>query len=250
MARDGLIGETFVELADTLVEDYDVIEFLQNLAARCVELLGVAEAGIVLADDREELQLLASSSERMRLIELVELQRHDGPCQECWQERRAVRSDDLAAAGDRWPRFVPAAIEAGIRSAYALPMRLRDSQIGALNLFASRVSGLAEDDEALGQAMADVATIGILQERFARERDALTEQLQAALNSRVTLEQAKGIISEQAGLDVDASFELLRAYARTHNRRLGDAAAAVIRRQLSAADLTGAPSARPPAPRR
>lgn len=245
MARDGLIGETFVELADTLVEGYDVIEFLQNLAARCVELLGVAESGIVLADDRGDLQLLASSSERMRLIELVELQRHDGPCQQCWQERRAVRCDDLGSATDRWPRFVPAALEAGFRSAYAVPMRLREEQIGALNLFANRVSGLAEDDQALGQAMADVATIGILQERFARERDALTEQLQVALNSRVVLEQAKGIISQQAGLDVDAAFALLRGYARAHNRRLGDAAAAVINHELSATDLTGAAAVPP-----
>lgn len=239
MARDGLIGETFVELADTLVEDYDVIEFLQNLAARCVELLGVAEAGIVLADNRGELQLLASSSERMRLIELVELQRHDGPCLECWKERHAIRCDDLETAADRWPHFVPAALEAGFRSAYALPMRLRYEQIGALNLFANRLSGLAEEDEALGQAMADVATIGILQERFARERDALTEQLQVALNSRVILEQAKGILSEQTGLDVDSSFALLRSYARTHNLRLGDVATAVINHELCDADLAG-----------
>ena len=242
MARDGLIGRTFVELADTLVEGYDVIDFLQVLAERCVELLDVSEAGVVLADPAGNLRPLASSSERMHLLELIEVQRQDGPCLDCWRQGGPVRADDLEASTERWPHFAPAALEAGFRSAYALPLRLRDERIGALNLFADRLQGLPDEDQALGQAMADVATIGILHERFLRERDALSEQLQTALNSRVSLEQAKGVISQQAGLDTDEAFRLLRSHARSHNRRLSEVVSAVLARELTVDHLRQAPA--------
>ena len=237
MARDEHLGRAFVELADTLVEGYDVIEFLHLLTERCVSLLGVAEAGVVLADARGEVRALGSSSERMRLMELIELQRRDGPYLDCWQHGGKVREDDLEANVGRWPHFGPAAVSAGFRSAYALPLRLRNERIGALNLLADRPAGLAEADEALGQALADVATIGILHERVVRERKSLAEQLQVALDSRVALEQAKGVVAEQAGVDMDEAFRLLRRHARHHNRRLSEVVAAVVNRELSATDL-------------
>jgi transcriptional regulator with GAF, ATPase, and Fis domain len=237
MPREALIGRTFVELADTLVEGYDVIDFLHSLAERCVSLLDVAEAGVVLADVHGELRALASSSERMRLLELIELQQQDGPCLDCWREGAPVRADDLAEAAARWPRFVPAALDSGFLSVYAVPLRLRSDHIGALNLFADRKVGLSPDDEGLAQAMADVATIGILHERFLREHETLTAQLQTALNSRVALEQAKGIVAEQAGVDVDDAFGLLRGYARHHNRRLGEVVSDVIRHMLNSEQL-------------
>lgn len=241
MAREELIGRTFVELADTLVEDYDVIEFLHLLAERCVQLLGVTEAGVVLFDAHGRLRTLASSSERMRLVELIEVQVDDGPCLDCCRDGRQVREDDLQEASERWPQFAPAALEAGFRSTYAVPMRLREERIGALNLFADRVEGLTEEDQALGQAMADVATIGLLHERVLHERTVVSGQLQTALNSRIALEQAKGLVSEQAGVEMSEAFELLRRHARHSNRRLGDVVAAVIRRDLSADQLRVAP---------
>jgi len=244
VAREGLIGRTFVELADTLVEGYDVIEFLHSLAERCVSLLGVTEAGVVLVDVAGNLRALASSSERMRLLELLELQQQDGPCLDCWRDGGPVRADDLAVPGGRWPRFAPAALGGGFRSVYALPLRLRSERIGALNLFADRTGALSQDDEALGQAMADVATIGILHERSVRERDTVTVQLQAALDSRVAVEQAKGMVAEQAGVDMDEAFKLLRNHARDHNHRLGDVVADVIEHRLSADELRV--RARPP----
>lgn len=243
MAREDLAARTFVELADTLVDSYDVIDFLQLLAERCVELLGVDEAGIVLDDRRGNLRVLASSSERMRLLELFELQAEDGPCLDCFRSGEGVREDDLEAGRGRWPHFAPSALEAGFRSVYALPMRLRDDRIGALNLFANSRSALPEADEVLGQALADVATIGILQERFLHERDALTEQLQTALSTRVVLEQAKGMLAEQAKIDVDQAFILLRGYARNHNMRLGEAARAVMEGGLTAEALQSRPGA-------
>jgi len=242
MAREELIGRTFVELADTLVEDYDVIEFLHLLAERCVQLLGVAEAGVVLFDAHGRLRPLASSSERMRLVELIEVQTVDGPCLDCCRDGRQVREDDLERATGRWPQFAPASLDAGFRSTYAVPMRLREERIGALNLFADRVHGLTLEDQALGQALADVATIGLLHERVLHDRTVVSGQLQGALNSRIALEQAKGLIAEQAGVEVGEALDLLRGYARRDKARLGDVVAAVIRRDLSADQLRVTPS--------
>ena len=241
MAREELIGRTFVELADTLVEDYDVIEFLHLLAERCVQLLGVSEAGVVLFDAHGRLRPLASSSERMQLVELIEVQTEDGPCLDCCRDGRPVHEDDLEGASERWPQFAPAALDAGFRSTYAVPMRLHEERIGALNLFADRVDGLSEADQALGQAMADVATIGLLYERVLHERAIVSGQLQTALNSRIAVEQAKGLIAEQADVDMGEAFDLLRNYARSHNRRLRDVVADVINRDLSADQLHSAP---------
>jgi len=241
MAREELIGKTFVELADTLVEDYDVIEFLHLLAERCVQLLGVNEAGVVLFDAHGRLRPLASSSERMLLVELIEVQTEDGPCLDCCRDGRRVRADDLEGATGRWPKFAPAALDAGFRSTYAVPMRLREERIGALNLFADRVGGLTEEDQALGQAMADVATIGLLHERVLQERAVVSGQLHAVLNSRIAVEQAKGLVAELAGVELSEAFELLRGYARRHNMRLGDVVAAVIKRELSADQLRATP---------
>lgn len=237
VADDGMIGRTFVELADTLVEGYDVIEFLHLLAGRCVTLLGVSETGVVLADSKGVLRPLASSSERMRELELIELQCRGGPCLDCYSSGSPVIQHDLSAADGRWPDFAGAALRAGFRSVYALPLRLRSESIGALNLFSERLGGLCEEDQRLGQALADVATIGLLHQRLIHERGALAEQLQVALDSRVSLEQAKGVVAEQAGTDMSGAFQLLRGHARHHNRPLGEVVAAVIRRELSAADL-------------
>lgn len=233
MTRQDVLSRTFVELADTLVENYDQIDFLHRLAERCVSLLGVAEAGVVLVGSEGQLLPLASSSERMHLIELIEVQREDGPCLDCWRTGDPVREDNLAGSYDRWPRFGPAALEAGFRSVYAVPMRLRKERVGALNLFATRTYGLIEPDEAIAQAMADVATIGILHERFIRQREEVAEQLRLAFNARIVLEQAKGIIAESTGMDMDGAFALMRTYTRRHRVLLSDVARQVVNRYLT-----------------
>jgi GAF domain-containing protein/ANTAR domain-containing protein len=248
VARQDLVARTFVELADTLVEGYDPIEFLHRLAQRCVSLLGMAEAGVVLADSQGQLRALASSSERMHLIELIEVQRADGPCLDCWRSGEAVREDHLVRGRERWPHFAPAALDAGFASVYAVPMRLRDERLGALNLFANETCGLIESDETLAQALADVATIGILHERFIRQREEVTEQLQVAFNTRIVLEQAKGVVSQATTMDMDQAFALLRGYARHHNLLLSDVARQVIARDLDVGALEirdRAPGTRP-----
>lgn len=233
MASQERVGETFVELADTLAADYDVIEFLYMLSERCVSLLDIAGAGVALADPTGALWAAASSSERMRSVELFEIQNQDGPCQDAWRSTAAVLEPDLERHGlQRWPHFTPVALAAGYASVYALPMRLRSVGIGALNLFCEEADGLDQPNQALGQAMADVATIGILHERIASEQSVLAEQLQGALQSRIVIEQAKGVISAQLDVDTETAFDLLRRYARSRHERLGDVAAAAAARTL------------------
>jgi transcriptional regulator with GAF, ATPase, and Fis domain len=225
--REQLLAATFVELADTLVADFDVADFLHGLADRAVQLLEVDAAGLMLADQRGSLRVVASSTEQARLVELFQLQHDQGPCLECFQSGSPVYEADMAAAAQRWPVFAPAAAEAGFAAMQAIPMRLRDDVIGAMNLFMSTPSQLDETRLRIGQALADVATIGLLQERNLRHQEVLAEQLQGALNSRVAIEQAKGMLAERLGLAMDQAFNLLRTQARTQNRRLAELAAAV-----------------------
>jgi GAF domain-containing protein len=236
VARGELLARTFVELADTLVDDYDIVGFLHGLAERCVDIFDVEEAGLMLADQRGGLRVMASSSERMRLLELLELQSEEGPCFDCYRTGEPVTEEHLDQG--RWPSFGPAALQAGFVSVYALPLRLRNECIGALNLFHSAPGALRERDMVAVQALADVATIGILHERSIREAQMLTEQLQTALHTRVVIEQAKGVLAERAHVDVDEAFRRLRNHARAHNRRLGDVAGEVLTGTLSADDLT------------
>jgi GAF domain-containing protein len=220
------LSDVFVEMADTLVDDFDVLEFLHVLTERCVQLLGVSAAGLLLTDQQGTLQVVAASSERTRLLELFQLQTDQGPCVDCFRTGRPVSVADLSATG-RWPRFTAAAAEVGFAAVHALPMRLRSEVIGALNLFDSQPGALDEGRLRIGQALADVATIGLLQQRAIHRGDILTEQLQTALNSRVLIEQAKGVLAERLQVDVGEAFALLRSGARSQNRRLSDLAQAI-----------------------
>jgi len=223
-----LLSDAFVELADTMVADFDVIDFLHVLTQRSVQLLDASAAGVLLADPRGELRVVAASTEAVRVLELFQLQNDQGPCLDCFRTGQPVAAADLTAAGQTWPQFAAAAREAGFAAVHAVPMRLRAQIIGALNLFRATPGTLSQEDLRVGQALADVATIGLLQERSTRRSEILHEQLQGALNSRVTIEQAKGKLAERLGLDMDQAFTMLRDYARSRNLRLSDLAQAFI----------------------
>jgi transcriptional regulator with GAF, ATPase, and Fis domain len=223
-----LLSETFVELTDTMVADFDVIDFLHVLTDRSVKLLDVSAAGLLLADPRGELRVVAASSEAARLLELFQLQNDQGPCLDCFRTGQPVWAADLDAQAQRWPRFAAAARQSGFAAVQALPMRLRDQVIGALNLFRASPGAFDPGDVRIGQALADVATISLLHERSLRQSDILNEQLLTALNSRVVIEQAKGKLAERLGLDMEQAFLLLRDYARNHNLRLAELAQAFI----------------------
>jgi GAF domain-containing protein len=225
---EALLSDTFVELTDTMVAGFDMIDFMHVLTDRSVQLLDVSAAGLLLADPRGELRVVAASSEAARVLELFQLQSDQGPCLDCFRSGQPVMAADLAAAAQRWPRFAPAARAAGFAAVQALPMRLREQVIGALNLFRVGPGAFEPADIRVGQALADVATISLLQERSMRHSETLNEQLQAALDGRVIIEQAKGKLAERLGLEMDEAFNLLRDYARTSNRGLSDLAQAFI----------------------
>jgi transcriptional regulator with GAF, ATPase, and Fis domain len=221
------LTDVFVEMADTLVDEFDVLEFMHGLSARCVELLDVTAAGLMLTDERDRLQVVAASSEKTRLLELFQLQTDQGPCMECFRSGQPVSVADLPAAG-RWPHFTEAAAEVGFVAVHAVPMRLRSQVIGTLNFFDTKAGAMDLEGQRIGQALADVATIGLLQQRAIRQRDDLTEQLQTALNSRILIEQVKGALAERLQVSVDEAFTLLRSEARARNRRLSDFAQAIL----------------------
>jgi transcriptional regulator with GAF, ATPase, and Fis domain len=232
-SREGRLSEAFVDLADTLVDDFDVLDFLHALARHCIALLDVDEAGLMLADSSGRLVVTASSTEQVRLLELFEVQNDEGPCLDCYASGEPVVVDDLATdQPPTWPRFGAEATAAGFRSVVALPLRLRNETIGALNLFRAEPGALLEGDRSLAQALADVATIGILQERGSSRRELLARQLQEALSSRIVIEQAKGVLAERADVHVDAAFQLLRGYARSHGLQLSEVARRVVARDL------------------
>jgi transcriptional regulator with GAF, ATPase, and Fis domain len=229
VSREQLLAATFVEMADTLVADFDVAEFLHVLATRCTELVGASAAGIMLADHQGKLRLIAASSERSRLLELFELEANEGPCVACYRGGEPATAADLRTPDERWPNFGRQALEAGFSAAHAQPLRLRDQIIGVLNLFYEAPGRPDPEDAQVSQALADVATIGLLQERAVRHHGLLVEQLQTALNSRVVIEQAKGMLAERLDLNMDDAFSRLRAFARAHNMLLSNAAYGVVR---------------------
>jgi GAF domain-containing protein len=242
MTREADVVKSLVDLADILVADYDVIDLLTGLADRCVQLLGASAAGVMLASPNGDLRLVASSSDAMRVVELFELQAKEGPCLDAFRTGERVAHENLAAGVGRWPRFATVAAEAGFRSAFALPLRLRDATIGALNVFSVEHTPMDEADVLVARAFADLATISVLQQRAVTDSQRLNEQLTHALTSRILIEQAKGVVFERAGIDMAEAFSRLRAYARDHNIRLTDVAQAAI-------DGTLDPHAWAPAPR-
>jgi GAF domain-containing protein len=233
-SRELRVARALVSLADTLVDDYDVIELLTRLVDHSVGLLDADAGGIMLADPHGILRVVAASSDDAQLIELMQLQNDQGPCMECYHSAASVSAPDLAEAQARWPLFVAAAKDQSVfHAVHAVPLRLRGQAIGALNLWNRQPGTLPADDLTLAQALADVATIAILQERAIRQVEVLNEQLQHALNSRVIIEQAKGVLSQHAQIPMDEAFNRLRSYARGRNLRLAQVALDLTERTLN-----------------
>lgn len=231
--REGRLVHTFVTLADTLVAGYDVVELLQKLVEACAELLDAAAAGILLAEPNGELAVVASTSEQGRLVEVMQLSAGNGPCVESFTTGRMVEIQDVSEVADRWPEFAQEALDQGFRAVHAIPLTLRGSVIGTLNLFRSEAGPLGQLDAMAARGLADVATIGILHERTLRETEIATVQLQHALDSRVVIEQAKGVIAQLNGVDMDAAFKTLRDYSRRNNLNLRAVAEKIVARQLT-----------------
>jgi len=228
MTREADVVRSLVEMADTLVDDYDVVDLLTGLAGRCVTLLGASAAGVMLASPSGSLGLVASSSEAMRLLELFELQAQEGPCLDAFHTGERTEHEILVAGSGPWPSFTTAALKAGFQSAFALPLRWREMTLGALNLLSVSQEPMGDADKIVARAFADLAALSIVQHRASAEARRLNEQLSSALTSRVVIEQAKGVLSERAGVDLAEAFSRLRSYARSNNLRLTDVARAAV----------------------
>src|SRR5215218_4961281 len=236
MVREQRLAEVFVELADTLVEEFDVVDFLQTLTERCVELVDTDAAGLMLDDQRGNLRVIAYTDEPARVLELFELQKAEGPCLDCFATGEVIANVDLTTRS-RWPKFTEAALASGFAYSHALPLRLRRQVVGALNLFTVERRALTEEHLAVAQGMADIATISLLHERALRDQFVLAEQLQTALHSRIVIEQAKGVLSARAAISVSEAFRRLRTHARRTGEQLTTVAEAVVTGSLDHGDL-------------
>jgi GAF domain-containing protein len=232
VAKYALLAQQYVTLADTLVDDFDVADVLHQLVRSCVDLLEVTAAGLLLLDRQGALQLVASSNEATRVVEVYQLQTREGPCVEAVRTSHTTAADDLQQMRAKWPRFAETAESVGFQSVHAFPLHLREDTIGALNLFNSASPSLGVDDQRIAQSLADMATIGILQQRSHERSSSLTDQLQTALDSRIAIEQAKGVLSEHGKVDMNTAFETLRDYARKNNLKLRGAAEQVVYRNI------------------
>mgnify|MGYP001133295327 CR=1 FL=1 len=229
--READIVRTLVRLADTLVAGYDELELLRDLSMSSVRILDGTTAGVVIGTD-DRLGFVIATSEAMDIIELFQTEHQEGPCTDAYRTGRDVHCADIDANRERWPNWAPRALDLGFRSADAFPMRLRQRSVGALNVYSTHVRPLGERDVAVGRALADMATIGMLHQRAVGEHELVESQLQQALDSRVVIEQAKGVLSARHGLTMDEAFDRLRRRARSTNTRLAEIARQVADRQL------------------
>ncbi|MEV0251841.1 GAF and ANTAR domain-containing protein [Nocardia sp. NPDC050712] len=232
--REDRLLDAFVQLADTLVDDYDMVDVLHELVSHCVRLLDAAAAGIVLSDQRGNLQVLATSTEQTRMLELYQLQTSEDPCWDCVHTGEPVSVADLGTEVERWPLFAGRALDDGFAAVHAIPMRLRRETIGALNLFSREPGPMPENDLRVARALADTATIGILQERAIHRGEVLTEQLQVALSNRIIIEQAKGVLAHADNLDMDDAFQVLRSFGRRRSARLSDVSRLLVTGAITA----------------
>jgi GAF domain-containing protein len=231
-SREGQLSAAFVKLADTLVADFDVVDLLHWLVEECTHILDTEAGGLLLVDPAGELQLVASTSEEAELVEILQLAAGGGPCLDCFKSGEPVTVGDIDAQAKQWPEFSAEALRQGFRSVHATPLRLRGQTIGTMNLFSTHVGELGPTDIAVAQALADVATIGILQERNIRSATLVAEQLQHALDSRILIEQAKGVLAATTGMSMNDAFATMRSHARNENLSLRKVAEDVIARKI------------------
>ena len=231
-ARESRLVATFVSVADSLVAEYDIVDLLQILVDDCTELFDASAAGILLVTPEGALEVVAATNERSEFLSLLQARSGEGPCVETITIGRPVSVPDVSDTDPRWSLFASASLRSGYRAIHSIPMRLRDSTIGSLNLFRASIGRLNEPDAVAVQALADVATIAILNERAHRESDQTREQLQRALDSRIVIEQAKGVLSQRLGVDMGEAFGLIRAHSRSTRSRMRDVAGAIVSGRL------------------
>lgn len=245
--RETWLAETLVELADTSASEFVDTEYLRTLASRLRILLAPAEIGLIIGAERGRPRLAAATSDRTRDLVTFELQHDDGPCVRAYRNGETVLNQDVSGAEQPWPRFAEKARAVGVRFASALPMRRHADIVGAVGILDARGSTVSAQDIALARTLAEAATIGLRQQRALEVSTQRSTQLQHALDSRIVIEQAKGMVAARLGLSLGEAFGLLRDHSRQHNERLAEVAAKVIRQELFMPEDTRRPDL-PPSP--
>lgn len=235
--REEKINDAFVAMTDALMNDYDIVDLLSTLLNDCTEILGVEAGGILLADSSGVLELVASTSEEAAVVETIIIAAGAGPCIDCFTTAQPVSVPDIDAVAGKWPKFHRTALDQGFRSTYAVPMRLRSEVIGVMNLLSSELGPLDEKDGRIAQALADIAVLGILHERNFRNPFVIQEQLHLALDTRILIEQAKGVLAQAEGLSMADAFNALREYGRANGVTLRSAAEGAVRRTITPTEL-------------
>lgn len=231
--REHQLVDAFVSLTDSLVSDYDVVELLQTLVDNAAELFDAQAAGILLVNPQQELEVVASTSERSSFIGLMQLRAGEGPCVEAFATGETVSVEDPEEMQRRWPLFAATSAQQGYASVHSIPLRLRDSTLGSMNLFRETTGALNTTDAVAARALTDVATISILQQRTTEHAVLVQQQLQHALDSRIAIEQAKGFLAHTHQIDPDAAFDMLRSYARSQQARIAETARHVVDRRVT-----------------
>jgi len=230
--REKDLLDVFVLLADSLRTGHDIIDTMDILVQSSTTFTSAVEAGLMLADAGGTLHVVASTSERVAEVEEAQLGLHEGPCLVSFRTALPVEVPDIAASRSRWPDFAAVAESRGFLAAHAVPLRHRTTTLGGINLFGDRLGALSDRDATLVEAMAQMATISVIQHQIAAKQATVNDQLQNALESRMLIEQAKGVLSQLHTVQVDDAFRMMRTYARSTGTKLRDVAENVVRRRL------------------
>jgi GAF domain-containing protein len=217
--------------AADLVRPYDTVTMLENLSERVSEVLALTGSGVSLESDGR-LAFITALDEQIARVEQVQERTQEGPCVDCFRGGNPVVVPDLEAEGARWAQYADAALQAGLRATAGVPMTLEGRSIGALNLYSSEPREWPDEDVAAAQVLADLATAFLVNASKLRQQEELAAQLAGALESRVLIEQAKGVVSASAHVSVDEAFRRMRSWARNHNLPLPSVAQDVVEGSL------------------
>jgi GAF domain-containing protein len=235
--REARVAKAFIRTTSALMTPYDIVELLSTLMATCTDIFGLEAGGILIADVVGDLELVASTSEEASIVETMVIGAGAGPCIDAYVRGEIVTVADIAVDAEEWPQFRSTALAQGFRSVHAVPMRIRGEVVGVMALLGTHAGRLPADDLEAAQSLADIATLGIIHERSFRQPHAITEQLHLALDTRILIEQAKGVLAQSGGLTMDAAFDALRQYARQNELTLREVADRVVNLRIDATVL-------------
>ena len=217
-------------LGAVLDPSLDVLDAMDRVIDACVRFTSATEAGVVLADADGSLNVIASSSERTSDAEEAQLGTDEGPCLDCYRSGTTIDVPDVSTHEAEWPTFARTMRERGLVGTFAEPIRLRAATIGSLCVFADHGRGHDDRDVVLLQLLADAASAALARQRGTGPLRTLDEQVEDAIEARVTVEQAKGALAHRRGVRIDEAFQLIRRAGQGAGRGIREVAEDIVRR--------------------